>query len=212
MDAASWRHAALAAVLMFGGINASRASEPSISADGPFLVLGGGRNFHVHGIGEGISPAFNLGLGYRWGRLAVDSDFFWTSMESRLLNICMHVMFPAGGSTGCAEHLDGNTLGGAIRGRVYLFGPEASLQPYAMVGVGGQALWYKASGRWVDSEKGNVLGVVLIAGVGVEVRIHPSMFVGVAGAYSYTYYEAWIDDFYRTTESVNVSAGIRFSF
>ncbi len=52
MDAASWRHAALAVVLLLGGTNASRASEPSISADGPYLVLGGGSRFHVHGIGE----------------------------------------------------------------------------------------------------------------------------------------------------------------
>ncbi len=172
--------------ILFCPTGASRASEPSISADGPYLVLGGGSSFHVHGIGEGIAPSFNLGLGYRWGRLAVESDFFWIGMESRLLNICMHVMFPAGGSTGCAEHLDGHILGGAIQGRIYLLGPEARLQPYVMAGAGGQVLLYEASGGWVDTEKGNLWGVVLLAGAGIEVRIHASVFLGVAGAYSYT--------------------------
>ena len=212
MAAADLKHAALVVALLLGGTGASRASEPSIGADGPYVVLGGGSSFHAYGIGEGISPSFNLGLGYRWGRLAVDSDFFWIGTESKLLNICAHVMFLSGGSTGCAEHLDGNILGGAIRGRVYLFGPGAVLQPYAMAGVGGQALLYEASGQWVDTENGKAWGVVLLAGAGVEVKIHSGVFIGVAGTYSYAYYEKWIDQFYRTTESVSVVAEVGFSF
>lgn len=212
MSVAGCRTAALSIAILLGGINTSLASEKSIRADGPYLVLGGGSSFHVYGIGEGISPAFNLGLGYRWGRMAVDADFVWMGIESRLLNICMHIAVPAGGSTGCAEHLDGNVLGGAIHGRVYLLGPGAWLQPYLLVGVGAQALLSKASGSWVDTEKSVVWGVVLTAGVGIEVRIHSGIFFGVAGAYSYTYYDKWIDEFYRTTERVSLVAGVRFSF
>lgn len=206
----------LAVLTVMPGV--SNASDPQATVRGIHVAVGGGGSFNVYGIGEELSPAAQLGAGYRWSILEINVDFLWNSIESKL-KIGDGCIGPFSGVGRCADHLDGHHLGGIIHGRAYLFGSNPKINPYATLGLGFRALLYEteelqgAGINWEFVKKsGSIWGLVVRAGIGLELEIYSGVFIDLAAVYDLTEYEEMIDSEDGTTQSINLVGMVKFSF
>jgi opacity protein-like surface antigen len=208
-------YVALILALFLGASGDSLASETQANSKGTFIAVGAGGSYNVYGIGEGMSPAAQLGVGYRWSWLAVDATFLWNSLE---YNIGSDVLMPMS-AIGNAHHLDGHHLGITVNGRAYALESDSKANLYAIIGVGGRVLIYQSLERvgfpifGPDIERtGSIWGAVVRAGIGAEFEISSNMFIDLAGIYDLTIYEEMVDSEYGTTQSINIIGMVKFSF
>jgi opacity protein-like surface antigen len=205
----------LVSLLLLSTSSASPVADATSSVDGVFIAAGGGGNFRIYGIGEGIEPSMQLGAGYRWSWFAVDATFLWNSLEYNIGGdeYVLH------GAIGDAHHLDGHHLGGIIHGRAYAFSDDTKANLYATIGIGGRVLIYRSLERvgfpifGPDIERsGSIWGAVVRAGAGAEFQISSSVFFDISGVYDLTIYEEMVDDEYGTAQSINIVGMVKVTF
>jgi len=193
---AAMKAACILTVLVLLASGCTFTSGTLATGESPYVDVAAGAEIYVSGPPEDAAATFDLKLGYRWPRIAVDAALMWTNSMTWAASQCIP-------EDECVATDKRDLVG--IRGamQVYFLDYRSWIQPYMTAGLGVRVMHYHEV----------VWASLLFAGGGVEISIVGGLSLNVGMMYALTRFEHGIGSTEgRSNHAFMPMGGLRFYF
>jgi hypothetical protein len=184
------------ALLAISAAGCTFTSGTLATGESPYIDVAAGAEVYISGPSEDAAATFDLKLGYRWPKIAVDAALMWTRAMNWTASHCIP-------EDQCISNDTRDLVG--IRGamQVYFLDYRSWIQPYIIFGLGIRAMHYHEV----------VWASMLFAGGGVEISLVGGLSLNVGVMYALTRFEHGIGSTEgRSNHAFMPMGGLRFYF
>jgi hypothetical protein len=165
------------------------------TGENPYVDVAAGAEIYFSGPPEEPTPTFDLKLGYRWPKIAVDAALMWTHNMDWTASLCI--------PEACMFTDTRDLVGVRAATQIYFLDHRSRLQPYLTFGLGTRVMHYHEV----------VWASLFLAGGGAEISLVGGLTLNISVVYALTRFEHGIGSpDGRSNHAVLPMGGLRFYF